>query len=698
MKYTDEADKLSHARELFEEAIDHTVDAHAEAHRANRFFHNTENEGQWEEGDLAYLRDEGRPALTFNVIAPKVNTFLGMYADAQRAPVVVGTSAKDNLLGEAVDIAKSEMLENADFEELTSRVLKTGTVCGECDMHIEVEESPDGPDWVQVNLYRVMPFEVHWDIGSIEPDRKDARYVFWDRWLSRAEFRSTYPEHADRWHEYTRTGAYSEAFDGDNPNGWSEPNTDSRYDSLDYQSDKWNRYYYDRQKRKIRVIRYEYLTFKTITYLTDLRTGEKMEIPESARERAEQAIAFGHPYELTEVEEERVDVCEFVGATILAEYDEAGPFDGFSIVPYCFAIDEETGTAYGFVRNLFDPQMELNKSKSLEIEYLAQSTAPGVTAEEDAILDETQFSDELRRAGGIALVKKNALVENRVQERTPTPPSAAVMNRGASAVELTNEISGIPSSSMLSPAEQGQAGMTVAIRYHKSRQSVNDPFANFEHFTKTVVKKLTQVVTRAMPDDQLLDILSSDGTYMVQGGMLVELMEHPEQPGQMVPKEQADMRDIRSMKWKLDMEYTSENSTLRMLEMDLLMQLANTGVPVDPEVLVERASNSRSVRERLKSHVEKVMKAKAEGDQAQMIALENQTKQFGMIEGAKVQETQRHNMAEEEFDRMKLMAESMLKRMDIWEKADEAEKDRLLNMAIQAQRVNAANTGAPING
>ena len=178
MEETETVDKLKQARQLFEEAVDHTRDAHAEAHRAERFYHNTRLEGQWEAGDLAYLRENKRMALSFNITKDKVDSFLGMYADAQRSPMVTGSGREDKLLADVLDIAKTQALQKAKYERKANGQLKTGTIAGECGMHIEVAPSSQGRNWIDINLYRIMPFELHWDPASIEADRSDARHVF----------------------------------------------------------------------------------------------------------------------------------------------------------------------------------------------------------------------------------------------------------------------------------------------------------------------------------------------------------------------------------------------------------------------------------------------------------------------------------------------------------------------------------------
>lgn len=710
MKYKSADHKLKHARQLFEDAVDHHETAHAEAHRAERYYHNSDCEGQYEPADLDYLRENNRMALTFNILKTKLDTFLGMYADAQRTPTVSAASGSDGLAAEILDAVKTQLLQDANHESLAARQLKTGTITGACSLHIEVLPSDDGPGWVRINLYRVMPYEELWDICSIEPDRSDARHVFWFRWLTKAEFLSEYPDAQAEWDSFAGTEEgqsltpmqFGESTASDNPTR-----------SGDYQNPKDGRYYYNRKSGKIRVIRYEYKTTHDQRVAIDLETGERHKLDAKREKQVSAAITIGAPYQIVDTVEERTEVCEFIGSKLLAEYDEAGPFKGFSLIPYCYEIDEETCTAYGLLRNLFDPQMELNKSRSLALELDAQATMPGTIAEIGAIPDRKQYEAERRRPNGIALVERGALSEQapKLIERQPQQPSALAAARATAAMQLLDEVSAIPSAANLTAAEHAQAGVTVAIRYHKSRQTVSTPFSHFEMSQRKLVEKVTEIVVNVMPDDQILAILGSREDLVIQGRQVTEIEPGPPGPtGQpsMVPKRMADLSDVRSIKWRLDMEYTSENSTLRMLELEILLaiEMARPGT-IDPEVMIERASNSRTMRERLKSYLDKQRAAQAEGARAESDALRATSEGALHIEAGKVAETRRHNMETERQAAIETAIDAELKRLDLELSAqvksmdiDEGHKDRLLEVVRMAsqERVKRNQSGGMRSG
>lgn len=712
MKYRDAEHKLDHARKLFEDAVDHHESSHAEAHRAERYYHNTECEGQWEPDDLKYLRANNRLALTFNILKTKLDTFLGMYSDAQRTPLITAASGSDGLLAEVIDAVKTQLLQDANYEALSARQLKSGTITGDCSLHIEVVPSNEGPGWVKVNLYRVMKYEQLWDMSSIEPDRSDARYVFWFRWLTKDEFLSEYPDHADHWSTISRgsvedDGALSSITFGEmnpaDPMGMRD----------DYGDGRTSRYYYDRKTRMIRVIRYEYKTTRERKVAIDLQSGSRIPLDDKKRrQRVEAAISIGAPYQIVDEIEDRTEVCEFIGSTLLAEYDEAGPFTGFSLIPYCYEIDEETGTSYGPIRNLFDPQIELNKSRSLDLELAAQATAPGTLAEEGAIPNRKAYENERRKPNGVAIVAKDALTTGRVQERQPQQPSALVAARSQAAMQLLDEVSGIPSAANLTAAEHAQAGVTVAIRYHKSRQSVSTPFSHFEGAQRKLVEKVAEIIVNVVPDDQILSILGTREDLMIQGRRIVELEAGepgPDGQPQMRPKRMADLGDLRGIKWRLDMEYTTENSTLRMLELEILLAIetARPGT-IDPEVMIDRASNSRTVKERLKGYLDKARMAQAQGQQAEADAMRAQTEGVLQIEGAKVQETARHNQATERQAAIEAAIDAQLKRLELEIEArvkeadlEDADKGRLLEivkMASQERMTRSKTMSGGVSG
>lgn len=671
--------KLKAMRRRFEDAVDHNDHARQEAHRAGRFYHNTRGEGQWSTEEKGALSDEGRPCFSFNICREKVDSFLGIYADSQRSPQVVPSGGEDELLAEVIDTVAQQVLEDAQFERKAARTLKTGTIQGACGLEVEVRPHDENPLWINIGLNRVLSYEIDWDSSSIEADRSDAGHYFHHRWLTESEFERFYPDDAKAFDELKNhsgdptSDGISESLRNSETMGL-EGVTDRR------SSDYYSRYYFDRHKNKVRVIRYEYKANEKVSFAEIPGGGIEQVSADQRRALEQQAKALGIEVKITTVNQERIKVCEFVGTRILAEYDKPGPFKGFSVSDYVYAIDEEEGTSYGALRNLFDPQMELNKANSLLIEAIANGSAPGVIAEESAIPDETAFKQERRTVNGVAIVEDGALSEGtpKVQERNPYPLSPAVVARAQASMDLVDRISGIPSQGQMVPASQAEAATTVALRHHKSRQLVADPIANYEWAIRDTVRKVVEAIVRAMPDDQIQTILGKQQKFVVQGGQVIELGPNPQDPqGQPIPVRTADLRMLRDLDWNIELELQTENTTLRVLEHQTLVGLQSAGVPVDPEVLIETATSSRSKQERLKAHVQEAMAAQSQAQQTQAQMAQQNMALMAQNEMAKVSETARANQAKEALQAAKQRDDRTISLLEVWEKADAAEKNQL---------------------
>jgi len=262
-----------------------------------------------------------------------------------------------------------------------------------------------------------------------------------------------------------------------------------------------------------------------------------------------------------------------------------------------------------------------------------------------------------------------------------------------------DSISTIPDASDLTAAQHAQSGVTVALRYNKSKQAVSTPFGQHEEAQKLFIEKVCHAIARSMPDAQIQAMLADEGKYIFQDGYVVELGEDSQQPGQMVPKARANLRDLRSFQWKFDMEYTSENSTLAMMELEglLAVEAVSPGT-IDPFVIAERASSSKSTRERLKKYLEQKQQAESEAGQRQAQVMAEQSQQYGQIEGGKIQETQRHNTATEQLKQRELEIKQRLETAQLYIDADEFEKKRILEMVMFAARQPRAGAGGFVNG
>lgn len=683
--------KLRELRADFEACVDHQSDAQSEAHRAARFYHNTNNEGQWESGDLEYLRSQGRVAFTFNVIKSTVDTFIGQLRDQQRTAKAEPVGGEDAFLAQVLNDVCERIEDISEMDSLESDMLKDGVVHREASLRIHAGVDPENPSHVKVEFTPIPCYELHYDPASMRRDRSDARYVFWDKWLSKSEFKKLYPDHD--FDEVTKRGD-SEG-EGKMAPDWSEDGADFGAESDDmYDSGRFERYYYNRKRNKVRVIHAEYRIPQRVHFLRDAQTGISEEVSEDLVKNLPKYQELGMlppSMSATSAWRDKVYTVQFAGPEILFDNWLDEPFDGFSIVTFTYAVDKETGASYGMVRNLFDPQMEVNKAHSQSLENLVGQSKPGTIIEEDAVKDLKLFEDQMRTVGGVAVVKKGAMVEGKVHERSVAQMSPAISERLQNSLAMIPKISNVMTDDG-GPAAQAEAAATVQLRYRKSLISMSDVTDSWEATQRAVKRRLLQIIVRAMPDSQIAEYLGNGQKYQVQqgpDGMVIAEMDP--QTGQ--PKQMATLDKMRTLRFDVRLEVSSDNTTLRLMEGQGLLSLAQMGMPVAPKVLYSKLVSSRSEREQLTEYAESSQRQQAEAAQAEAQALQQQIQTTLQLEGAKVQESSRHNQATELLQMQKQSGDQSIDMAGVLAKVDDNERRALVEVfkAIEQRQAQRAS-------
>ncbi len=175
----------------------------------------------------------------------------------------------------------------------------------------------------------------------------------------------------------------------------------------------------------------------------------------------------------------------------------------------------------------------------------------------------------------------------------------------------------------------------------------------------------------------------SNPSLVVQQGMVLQLGP-PDEMGQPSIAQQLSLRDMRSTKFDIDLETTTANNTLRILDLQNLAQLVQLQVPIDPSVLVEKATASRGDRERLLAFVSQTQQSQAQSQQMQAQTFAQQMERGFAQQQGELAEERRHHIAEESIKARGQQMDLSAKFAAILERADANERQM-----IQAERSRA---------
>ncbi len=651
----DEGQTLIAARRLFEEARDVWTRWFEQMKRDFRYHSGGDN--QWDAADLAVLRDQKRPALSFNLMGVVIRELIGAHEDAKREARAVPIGIEDQTRSEILNRLWKAVRRMTDADFTESEAFEKGSIGGVSYAVVDVNPRHGRPDWVDFCIDPIHPFEVIVDPGAQRRDLRDAQYVFWNRWLRDAEFVRAYPEHRE-YVEQLWKGTNEGLGPHEVPENSSErvPQPTSPIDLVGFEADPL---YLDRRRRRIRLLHLEYRCPKEVYYVVNPQTGT----PERVSERNYRVFKQMMPeLEFARVFEDQVYWLEFIGDKILFHEPAPAGMKTFSIKVYVCDRDHSTGEPRGLIRDLVDPQREVNKRHSQMLHHLNQQGAPGVYAEQDAFLDPKQAETSMKEAGGITWMKQGAIAGNKMVKReVPTFPAASA-EMLQQALNMFFRIGGVNIDTLVGQRSGEEPATTALLRYRRSILAVTKHLQNFHSFQRRILESVLDLLTHVVPDAQIEAMLGNPAKWRVIDGVVLN-----QETGEEIP-----LAGLSDMEWDIEMDIAAANTTIALLTLQIMLQMAQVGVPIDGTVMIDELPLSQDKKNRMIAFIEGTRKSAAEESAVQTEELQkrlNLDAAIAQVEAQlKVQDTAeggRHNRALEQLQDLRSQRDFMVRLLDL---------------------------------
>lgn len=562
--------------------------------------------GQWTDEERKILADELRPCLTFNLIRPVIELVMGVNDENRVVYRAIPQEQDDEFLCEVLNDVDNWVYEHGEFEEVEDGAKESAAVCGRGYVGIDFLPDPK-------RLGEVVLTEVDIPIHEVKMV-PNGTGIFWEKWISAEDFKIRYPGYASKIDEIITEGASSpenltpldegDIFEED-------PTNDDDYSqSLDMS-------YYDKRKGLVRVIHFEYYQNYLRYYAFNPEQGEWVEIEGKDEKEIKQKIRhldalfplkYGKELAVETVADKRVMWFQYTGDYILYDEPSPLPYDGFSIVPCRLNGDssKKTNMDKGIVRDVKDPQREVNKRWSQWLNLLNQQQ-PGMYAEAGAFVDQRQAEESIKEAGSITWLQDGALRDNKFQERAGATLPAGVMQMEDSAQNMIKRISGINHDLMGQDLGRQEPGIAIRLRQQQGLKILNPLFRKFKRLQEGLFKRRLAIITAFMPDKQIMRILGQNDRYVIQDGIIID-----KKTGQT-----AMLRDIRNVEYNVAAEEAPGNMSKRMMELGVLMEMAQYQVPVDPRVMVQMTDLPSSMKSQWIEYIENQMQSSSESAEKQ---------------------------------------------------------------------------------
>lgn len=545
---------------------------------AERLYYGLEE--QWPEEIRKKLQDEARPMLTFNMIKPKINNIIGMFAANPLMPKIKPTEGSDARLADIYNALNAHTFAKCDFPAVQREVFSDQVITGRGNIDIKIDTSinPEGDPMIR---------HAQWDQVTYMPhnnkDLSDCEGMCQWEWVTKDFLKMIAPAHKREEVEQLATSSYIDnlAYPYGGSNAFAFNNIDNKtlklmhvtrkeYKSRSVIFNPVDNYYLDGQEGSIP------------SWLLDAKTQKRiLSIPDF--EKAERIVT-----------EYWVGT---IGANILL-YDRLSEFNGYLTIP-SYATKRK-GRIKGEVIDLKDPQFEKNKRQSLFIENLQKFAANVIITDRETFGGDEQLKNDFlsnrSRPGAVLEVEDINRVKELGPPRFPTEllTLSQLMGRDMDIISgFNNEgISGLRNATSTPLFRERRQAALMSLEYL---------FSNFNILLRQTALRLIEMYRALYTPDRVWRILENHNVKLIaEGGRGLMVNGIP-----FINYDYQAIKDIwdnnDQLRYDIAIDYSSYSTTKADDDFTTFATLGQQGVPgITAETLFELKTDlNPEVKERL---------------------------------------------------------------------------------------------------
>lgn len=604
----DTIDIVDKYREWFKSASDHWTKWRQEAREDYEFVAGE----QWKREDRETLEAHGRPAITINKIKPLMNVLSG-WQRLNRYDISFLPRTNDDMeLCKVRTGVTKYIFDNCDYEYCESRVFYDGAIggLGWFWVHYEFDEVVgDG----EIVISRESPFNMYVDPEAKEDDFSDANYIIRAFWVDKAKLIKIYPE------KEAEIRMQTQKYDSDEPH-------DSEDENL----------YYKKDMQKLRLVQcwYKVQQKETVYIMADGKRATQKDMDNISDEQLVQMYLAGQlPQEQT-ITTEKVRVCSFFADVLLEDIESPYEHGEFPFVVFPVFNFGEDDIPAGIVRDLKDPQREINKNRSQFLHILNTSSYNNWIREEGA---QNQWQKEAMdhnasRPGGVIEVETGALSRGAIQRLEAPQPPVSLFQAGQEAANDLPAISGINEALMGVDIPNNASGRAIELKQKQAITHIAPMFDNLRRCKKRLAQLLWGKHGRKGLVQQYYN---EEKVFRIEGiGGKPDFITVNQKVTQLGPFGQAvttTLNDITQGDFDIIIADTQASASQRQAQMYALTDAVKTlGIPAQPifDLILDLSDipNKEDIKQRLQEYQkaqQQAQQAQAAAEQAKQIRMSN---------------------------------------------------------------------------
>ena len=452
---------------------------------------------QWDPADRKKLEDEGRPALTINMVLSTVNAVLGEQsskrAEFKYKPRAEGQEHTPGVMTKLISAIK----DHNDYDSVESEVFADGIIShgrGYFDIRVQFDTNMLG----EIVITSTDPTQVVLDPDAKEYDPSTWCEVYETKWLSLEQVSQTYGKekaeklktqgiNGQRLHPDSIIWEGEEKFGDTHKEGSINANHPASDDE-------------ERTIKQVRIIERQHVRYEPVWKFVDMVTGDTKKVPETWDE--DRSAQFAATYGLAVIRQVDKRIRWTVTADQIVLHDDWSPYATFTKVPY-FAYFRR-GKPFGLVTNLISPQEQLNKLESQLLHIVNTTANSGWMVERGALVGMT--ADDLRNQGAeTGIVLEYAAGKNPPEKIKPNSVPTGIDRESIKSAQFIKEISGINDAALGSDSPE-VSGVALDNKVLRAQVQMAVPFENLQRTRGLVARKLLELVQQFYTEQRVFKI------------------------------------------------------------------------------------------------------------------------------------------------------------------------------------------------
>lgn len=486
--------RTERVRKQWREAKDALAEWRAEARKCYLF----RDGDQWAPEDRAQMKNDQRPALTFNRIGAMVDAICGVEINNRQEIHYYPRTMQDVRVNEMYTEAAKWSRDNCYAEHEESDAFRDAATCGigVTETFMDYEQNPDG----DIRKERRDPLKCAWSPYAQKECLEDAREVYYWDYIKKSEVEA-------KW------GV--EVLYSDDP---SDSNIQVQADKvLVYDEESWPD---DKQKGQVLVLHYQCYKLEPTYRAVDPFTQKEVSYGEkefkSMRGKIEKlGMTFAeNPKAENEVryvkQMQRVYYRGFYCGNQELEYGKL-PVKGARGFTFRFITckrDHVKKMWYGTVRAMLDPQQWGNKFLSLTVDIMARNAKGGVFVEEMALQDPKKAEEQWATPSPFITLNEGGLAK--VKERQPAQYPSGWDRLMNFSFESLHWVSGL-NQEVLGMQENTQAGVLEETRKKAAIAILAPLFDALKRYRQSDGYLMLAFIRKFLMDGRLIRITGKAG-------------------------------------------------------------------------------------------------------------------------------------------------------------------------------------------